>query len=110
MFQQYFQKRGLSSTLTPMPNPPRSDYGPFMAVGIASGGLSSGAEKIKSLEERTLYGGLANAAYDPCYHRRCDTVENINQQGYIALARAAAYVVSELAIKKDLRSFLLTGK
>jgi Zn-dependent M28 family amino/carboxypeptidase len=32
----------------------RSDYGPFIAAGIPSGGLSTGAEGIKTAEEATL--------------------------------------------------------
>jgi hypothetical protein len=32
----------------------------------------------KTVEGRGKYGGLANTAYDPCYHQFCDSVENIN--------------------------------
>jgi len=53
---------------------------------------------------------LANAQYDTCYHQRCDTVDNINQNALINLARAAASVVAELATKDNLRDFLATGK
>ena len=35
---------------------------------------------IKTMEERTLYGGLANAAFDTCYHKVCDTLENVNRE------------------------------
>jgi hypothetical protein len=27
-----------------------------------------------------MWGGIAQAAYDPCYHQACDTVANINQE------------------------------
>jgi hypothetical protein len=37
----------------------RSDYGPFLAVGIPSGGLFTGAEKIKTEEQAARYGGTA---------------------------------------------------
>ena len=52
----------------------RSDYGPFLARGIPAGGLETGAEKGKTMEERAMFGGTAqsaafDAAYDPCYHQ-----------------------------------------
>ena len=37
----------------------RSDYGPFIDVGIPAGGLFSGAEGIKTAEEAAVYGGTA---------------------------------------------------
>ena len=56
----------------------RSDYGPFIAVGIPSGGLFTGAEGIKTAEEAAIWGGTAGEQYDPCYHLACDTFDNIN--------------------------------
>ncbi|MGW0807644.1 M28 family metallopeptidase [Nonomuraea sp. NPDC002799] len=56
----------------------RSDYGPFIAVGIPSGGIFTGAEGIKTPEEAALFGGTAGVAYDVCYHQACDTIANIN--------------------------------
>ena len=43
-----------------------------MAVGVflsIAGGLATGADEVKSAEQRTTFGGLANATLDPCYHR-----------------------------------------
>ena len=56
----------------------RSDYGPFIAVGIPSGGLFTGAEGIKTADEAALWGGTAGQPYDPCYHLACDTFANVN--------------------------------
>ncbi|WP_302893208.1 M28 family metallopeptidase [Actinomadura luzonensis] len=56
----------------------RSDYGPFIEVGIPSGGIFTGAEGIKTAEEAALFGGTAGAAYDACYHQACDTIANID--------------------------------
>jgi len=56
----------------------RSDYGPFIAVGIPSGGLFTGAEGIKTDEEAAIWGGTAGNAYDPCYHLACDTFDNVS--------------------------------
>ena len=55
----------------------RSDYGPFIAVGIPAGGIFTGAEGIKTAEEAALFGGTAGVAYDICYHQACDTLANL---------------------------------
>jgi len=107
MFEIHFTSEDLNYVLVPFNG--RSDYGPFIAVGIPSGGLAAGAEGTKSTSERTLFGGLANTAYDPCYHQSCDTVANINQGGYIDFARAAADVLQQLAMQQNLRQFLLSN-
>ena len=75
-FQRFFESRGLPTQGTDFSG--RSDYGPFIAVGIPSGGLFTGAEGIKTAEEATLWGGTAGQAYDPCYHQACDTIDNVN--------------------------------
>ncbi|WP_109508124.1 M28 family metallopeptidase [Nocardioides speluncae] len=56
----------------------RSDYGPFIAVGIPAGGIFTGAEGIKTPAEQALFGGTAGVAYDVCYHQVCDTIANVN--------------------------------
>ena len=56
----------------------RSDYGPFIAVGIPAGGLFTGAEGIKTAAEAAIWGGTAGQQYDPCYHLACDTFANNN--------------------------------
>jgi aminopeptidase S len=56
----------------------RSDYGPFISAGIPAGGTFTGAEGIKSSAQAQLWGGTAGAAFDPCYHRACDTTTNIS--------------------------------
>ena len=43
----------------------RSDYGPFIAVGIPAGGLFTGAEGIKTAEQAAVYGGTAGVAVRP---------------------------------------------
>jgi Zn-dependent M28 family amino/carboxypeptidase len=60
----------------------RSDYGPFIAAGIPSGGTFTGAEGIKTTEQAEKFGGQAGAAYDACYHSACDTLSNINMSAF----------------------------
>ncbi|MFB4314749.1 M28 family metallopeptidase [Actinomadura sp. 21ATH] len=57
----------------------RSDYGPFIAVGIPAGGIFTGAEGIKTPAEAAMFGGTAGVAYDVCYHLACDTLANANR-------------------------------
>jgi Zn-dependent M28 family amino/carboxypeptidase len=74
-----------------------SDHFPFDQAGIAIGGLFSGASEIKSAAQAAEFGGVADASQDACYHRGCDTAENIDPVLLEQLARAAAWVVGRLA-------------
>ncbi|MEU8677270.1 M28 family metallopeptidase [Streptomyces sp. NPDC048560] len=56
----------------------RSDYGPFIEVGIPSGGTDTGAEGIKTPAQAEKFGGEAGIAYDPCYHAACDDIDNVD--------------------------------
>ncbi|MGP4021299.1 M28 family metallopeptidase [Saccharopolyspora sp. 5N708] len=58
----------------------RSDYGPFIEVGIPAGGTFTGAEGSKTAEQAEKWGGQAGEAFDSCYHQSCDTVENVDVQ------------------------------
>ncbi|MTE20121.1 M20/M25/M40 family metallo-hydrolase [Streptomyces sp. TRM43335] len=58
----------------------RSDYGPFIAAGIPSGGTFTGAEGVKTPEQAALWGGEAGVAYDACYHQECDDLGNIDRK------------------------------
>ena len=75
-FEAFFNSRGIPFKGTDFSG--RSDYGPFIAAGIPSGGLFTGAEGIKTAEEAALWGGTAGIAYDVCYHQACDTYANNN--------------------------------
>ena len=99
VFTSYFASQGLASAPTAFDG--RSDYGPFIAVGIPAGGLFSGAEGIKTAEEATVYGGTAGVAYDVCYHQACDTINNVNTDALFELGDAAADAVLTLARTKS---------
>ncbi|SFS95774.1 M28 family metallopeptidase [Saccharopolyspora flava] len=58
----------------------RSDYGPFIEVGIPAGGTFTGAEETKSPEQAEKWGGQAGEAFDACYHQSCDTLDNVDTQ------------------------------
>ena len=79
----------------------RSDYGPFIAVGIPAGGLFAGAEGIKTAEQAAIYGGTAGLAYDPCYHQACDNINNLSTTALGEFADASAHATLTLARSKS---------
>jgi aminopeptidase S len=56
----------------------RSDHAAFAQAGIPTGGTFTGAEQTKSSDQAAKWGGTAGEAFDPCYHRACDTLDNID--------------------------------
>lgn len=76
VFLSYFAGNGLQTEATAFDG--RSDYGPFIAVGIPAGGLFSGAEGIKTAAQAAIYGGSVGDQYDPCYHEACDNFTTTN--------------------------------
>ena len=98
-FTSYFASKGLATVPTAFDG--RSDYGPFIAVGIPAGGLFSGAEGLKTPERAAVFGGVAGAAYDACYHQACDTIANINPTGLEELADGAAHATAVYAYARS---------
>jgi Zn-dependent M28 family amino/carboxypeptidase len=96
VFNDYFAAMGLPVEPTAFDG--RSDYGPFIAVGIPAGGLFTGAEGIKTPEEVAIYGGTAGEQYDPCYHLACDTFDNISLQALDEMSDAAAHATLAFAM------------
>ena len=102
-FEQFFTSRGLPYKGTDFSG--RSDYGPFIAVGIPSGGLFTGAEGIKTPAEAATFGGTAGVAYDPCYHQACDTFANNND---VALANNSD-AIAHSVISYGMSTALING-
>jgi aminopeptidase Y len=99
LFESYYMQVGQPFKGTDFSG--RSDYGPFIAVGIPSGGLTTGAEGIKTPEEVALWGGTAGDQYDPCYHLACDTIDNINLHALDVNSDAVAYSVLQYAMNTE---------
>ena len=95
LFTRYFASQGLETDPTAFDG--RSDYGPFIAVGIPAGGLFTGAEGIKTPEQAAVYGGTAGVAYDPCYHQACDTINNLSTNALSEMSDGAAHASMTLA-------------
>jgi Zn-dependent M28 family amino/carboxypeptidase len=100
LFQRYFQSQGLVSDPTAFDG--RSDYGPFIANGVAAGGLFSGAEGIKTQRQESIYGGFAGMPFDPCYHvpptnGACDDFFNLSSTSLDQMSDAVADATWTLA-------------
>ncbi|MCW0212588.1 MAG: M28 family metallopeptidase [Pseudonocardia sp.] len=76
----------------------RSDYGPFIAAGIPSGGLFTGAEEIKTPEQAAQWGGAGGKPYDSCYHQACDTLANVDRTALDRNVDALAGTVGRFAL------------
>jgi Zn-dependent M28 family amino/carboxypeptidase len=79
----------------------RSDYGPFIAAGVPSGGLFTGAEEPKTVEQAQKWGGTAGRPDDPCYHQACDRTDNIGRTALDRNVDAFAGTVARFALSTD---------
>jgi Zn-dependent M28 family amino/carboxypeptidase len=96
VFERFFLDRSIPYKGTDFTG--RSDYGPFIAKNIPSGGLFTGAEGIKTAEEAAIWGGTAGAQYDPCYHLACDTFANNNDYALDVNSDAVAFATLQYAM------------
>ena len=121
VLERYFDTRGQNHVGTDFSG--RSDYQAFINNGIPAGGLFTGAEGQKSAAHEGLFGGVAGAALDPCYHQKCDSltpaadgadadlyaqlndlynlVGNVNTYAFGHNADAIAYAVGTFAMSLD---------
>ena len=95
LFLDYFASQGLATEPTAFDG--RSDYGPFIEVGIPAGGLFTGAEGVKTEEQAQVYGGTAGEQYDACYHLGCDDLRNLSFRALDQMSDAAAHATITLA-------------
>ncbi|MDZ4265587.1 MAG: M28 family peptidase, partial [Mycobacterium sp.] len=71
----------------------RSDYDSFTKSGVPSGGLFSGAEDKKSVQQAEVWGGEADEPFDPNYHKATDTLDQIDRTALQIHGGGVAYVV-----------------
>jgi Zn-dependent M28 family amino/carboxypeptidase len=98
-FEGFYEARALPYKGTDFSG--RSDYGPFIAVGIPAGGLFTGAEVVKTPEEAAIWGGTAGIQFDPCYHQACDAFDNISLQAFAVNSDAVAASVLTYAMSTE---------
>jgi Zn-dependent M28 family amino/carboxypeptidase len=105
VFLEYFASQNLATE--PIPFDGRSDYQSYFEEGIPAGGLFSGSEGIKTEDQAKIplpgreelegYSGTAGEPYDPCYHKECDDIDNLNQTSIEQLADGAAHATLTFA-------------
>ncbi|PWW74785.1 Zn-dependent exopeptidase [Tuber magnatum] len=95
LFEHYFREVGLPTR--PSNFDGRSDYAPFMDIGIPVGGLFTGAEANKTAEEAVLWGGQVGVAFDRHYHKAGDDINNLNMGAWIQNTKAAAHAIATYA-------------
>ncbi|MGW8352824.1 M28 family metallopeptidase [Streptomyces wedmorensis] len=108
----FMDKRGLPHEGTDFTG--RSDYGPFIEVGIPSGGTFTGAEGIKTPAQAALFGGTAGVAYDVNYHAKGDDLKNVDMTAFDANIKVIANSVGTYAhdissLRKPVVSVPTTG-
>ncbi|MGA3488550.1 M20/M25/M40 family metallo-hydrolase [Micromonosporaceae bacterium DT55] len=77
----------------------RSDDASFNAYSIQTSGVAAGASRTKTAAQATKWGGTSGQAFDPCYHRACDTYpSNVSTTILDRAADASAYAIWTLAV------------
>jgi len=92
MFEHYFKELGIPTA--PAKFGGRSDYGPFMDIGVPCGGIFTGAEGNKTKQEAAWWGGRAGQAYDPNYHKAGDIITNLNVGAWVRNTKAFAHAIA----------------
>ncbi|KAJ3188472.1 hypothetical protein HK101_009158 [Irineochytrium annulatum] len=110
VIEGWFEKQGLPTV--PFPFNGRSDFVAFLDKGIPAGGVITGEDEIKTLEEAELFGGIAGMVLDPCYHQLCDTTESLRGPGAVVLKQnlaALGHTMERFVMEDDLEG-LLAGR
>ncbi|KOS22149.1 Aminopeptidase Y [Escovopsis weberi] len=99
LYIDWYTKQGLNYTFIEFDG--RSDYVGFIEHGIPASGIATGAEGIKTEEEAKVFGGVAGAWYDPCYHQLCDDVGNVNTTAFEVNTKLIAHSVATYALSLE---------
>jgi aminopeptidase S len=75
-----------------------SDHGPFVDVGIPTGGLFSGGIEPVTDAQAARHGATAGVPADPCSHRACDTIDNVDLATLSGMTHVVALALADLAI------------
>lgn len=92
VFADWFDAQGYNRTPDALDG--RSDYGPFLAVGIPVGGLTTGADKIKTEEQVAQFGGTAGIQLDNNYHTPYDNTTNLALEAFEVMGKGIAHAVA----------------
>ncbi|KAK7711289.1 hypothetical protein SLS64_005311 [Diaporthe eres] len=92
LFEEWFDSIGQNHSASEFNG--RSDYGPFLDVGIPSGGLDTGADDIKTEEDVEKFGGIAGIQADPNYHSAADNVTNLSLEAFEIMGKGIAHAIA----------------
>jgi Zn-dependent M28 family amino/carboxypeptidase len=95
LFEVYYSKNNIPYEDSEFSG--RSDYQAFIDVGIPASGLFTGAEVQKTPEQEAIWGGVAGESFDQCYHRACDTIDNVSAEAIEVNVDAIAYAMLNVA-------------
>lgn len=97
VFVDYFNAIGAPPKLLAIDR--RSDYAVFLDAGIPFGAITSGFDGVKTAAEAAVFGGIAGEPYDACYHKACDTIENVSEESLDLMAGAAVHAIMDFATR-----------
>jgi len=95
VFSGFFSARGIA--WDPIDLDGDSDHGPFIAAGIPTGGLFSGGIEPVTDAQAARHGSTAGQPADPCSHRACDTIDNVDIGTLLLMTDAISYALAVLA-------------
>lgn len=77
------------------------DESAFVEAGIPVGGAENGDADEKTPRQADAWGGEAGEVYDRCYHKACDTLDNVNRDVLDHYLQALAGTVAHFATSTD---------
>nr|WP_296773050.1 M28 family peptidase [Rhodococcus sp. (in: high G+C Gram-positive bacteria)] len=95
VFVERLQQEGIAADGTDFDG--RSDYGPFIEVGIPAGGVFSGADETKTPAQAEKWGGTAEETFDQNYHTAEDTLANVDREALAKNASAIGFGIGTYA-------------
>lgn len=75
----------------------RSDFRSFLIAGVPVGGITTGAAEKKTKTQARLWGGKADAAFDPNYHSARDTLAAVNRDALAVTGPGVGFAVGSYA-------------
>ncbi|KAI9335195.1 hypothetical protein DFJ73DRAFT_962825 [Zopfochytrium polystomum] len=83
-----------------------SDHFSFLTYGVPAASFATGASNVATAQDRLRFGAVEGAAADPCYHKACDGVANVDMELVKTMARTAGDLLQSLGELKNLREVL----
>lgn len=80
-----------------MPISGNTDYHPFLQAGVPIGGATTGSSQRKTEVQARLWGGRPGVAFDPNYHTRRDSIDNVDAHALGIMGSAIAFTVGTYA-------------